>query len=476
MGSSVLQDLLKDHISEIGDWSEIVNNHQEDSSAAESLRARQSLYNINLDGPFYIFVSQMPTHYNKEPESKGLRNDIYNLFEGPKNLLHVHLYGRGCCMLRAKNFESCVQILSKDGENFKDKPMRIEYVVPNGEHQFKYTRFTSIQLDAQMEMYQQKLLNPPEEKAKPPKPNPFGEAKPLDISKKMEEVALKVQAENTEKRPPTKPVVENPPKYFPRTIERSGGRPHLQPHPHKNDNYNRGTPRGGGRTGGGGGDHQHHPHQLYQQHHHHQGYQKPFHPRILSHKSNDGENIKGNNSSEIVSNKSNIEENKGKEVEIKSVVVERAESATLTTSTTGGSTITNITTGNTIATTSNTNGNRTRIIKSYSNTVSTAIQHHQQQQPLINEQPQLQQKQEQQIKQQQQIFINKQQEEEQILEEEGGGHVSSSINENKNVVVSNMEKKPNKKKDNKKRKSNKNQGAFNSQNRYNAFLDPEYNS
>uniref|UniRef100_A0A915MBT8 RRM domain-containing protein n=1 Tax=Meloidogyne javanica TaxID=6303 RepID=A0A915MBT8_MELJA len=239
MGSSVLQDLLKDHISEIGDWSEIVNNHQEDSSAAESLRARQSLYNINLDGPFYIFVSQMPTHYNKEPESKGLRNDIYNLFEGPKNLLHVHLYGRGCCMLRAKNFESCVQILRKDGENFKDKPMRIEYVVPNGEHQFKYTMFTSIQLDAQMEMYQQKLLNPPEEKAKPPKPNPFGEAKPLDISKKMEEVALKVQAENTEKRPPTKPVVENPPKYFPRTIERSGGRPHPQPHPHKNDNYNR---------------------------------------------------------------------------------------------------------------------------------------------------------------------------------------------------------------------------------------------
>jgi len=47
-------------------------------------------------------------------------------------------------------------------QNFKDKPMRIEYVVPNGEHQFKYTMFTSIQLDAQMEMYQQKLLNPPE--------------------------------------------------------------------------------------------------------------------------------------------------------------------------------------------------------------------------------------------------------------------------------------------------------------------------
>ena len=42
------------------------------------------------------------------------------------------------------------------------------------------------------------------------------------------------------------------------------------------------------------------------------------------------------------------------------------------------------------------------------------------------------------------------------MEEEGGPHVSSSINENKNVVVSNMEKKPNKKKDNKKRKSNKN--------------------
>ncbi|KAL7074226.1 hypothetical protein ACQ4LE_006411 [Meloidogyne hapla] len=436
MGSSVLQDLLKDHNSEIGDWSEIVNNHQEDSTAAESLRSRQSLYNINQDGPFYIFVSQLPTqHQPRGPDSRGLRDDVYNFFEGPKNLFNVHLYGRGCCMLRAKNFESCIQLLRKDGENYKDKPIIMEYVVPSGEHQFKYARFTSVQLDAQMEMFQQKRLNPPEEKAKPPKPNPFGDAKPADIAKKMEEVALKVQAEkSTEKRPqPPKPV-ENQPKYVPRTFGRSD-RQH-PPHPHKSDSFrdNR-TPRGGG--GMGGGDHHHHNYQ-HNPHHHHQGHTKPFTPRILSHKSNDGENIKGNVGNEIV-NKS--EETKGKEGEnkINKNVVESGESTTITTSTTGGSTITNVTTGNTIATTSNTNGSRiaSTTIKSNSNTISTAIQ----QQPLIEqlEQPK---------------NFNKQEE----------GHI-----EEKNISSSTMEKKPNKKKDKKNKKTNKNQGGYNQNNRFMAL-------
>ncbi|KAF7634086.1 hypothetical protein Mgra_00006506 [Meloidogyne graminicola] len=355
MSSSFLQDLLKGHNSQPGDWSDMVNSHQEEAAAIESLRARQATYDINQDGPFYIFVSQLNSDYF----DKRLQTEIYNFFEGPKNLFYVHNFkSRGCCMLRAKNFESCIQILRKDGEKYKDKPISVEYVVPpinqSADQPINYARFTQIQLDAQVEMFQQK------QKSKPPKPNPFGDAKPADISKKMEEVALKVQAEKVDKKPVTKPVETNT--FRGRTFTNRDKQPSL-----KNDNYRDNRPP---RSGG---DH-------YQHHPKYQGQHK-YHPRILSHKSNDGENntinSKGSNSYEV-SNK--FGENKGNIVgEISKIKnVDGNESETISTSTTGKTTtvITNITTaGSTIATTSNNGSTVTTLTtKSNSNTISTAIQ------------------------------------------------------------------------------------------------------
>ncbi|KAI3420285.1 hypothetical protein GPALN_003599 [Globodera pallida] len=191
--SSILQDLLRDHSSEIGNWSEIVNNHQDETATAESFSA-----DIDHDGPFYIFATNLPI--DSACDSDNANMEMYKFFGGHKHLYAVHVYQNRfheapqSCMLMARNFECCVQILMMDGKAADSKEVRLEYVLPSTDPP-RTVHFTVSKLEEQLLSYRN--IHPLEEKRRP---DPFGGAKPNDAAGVLQSVEKKIRAESIEQR------------------------------------------------------------------------------------------------------------------------------------------------------------------------------------------------------------------------------------------------------------------------------------
>uniref|UniRef100_A0A914GRC1 Cyclin-like domain-containing protein n=1 Tax=Globodera rostochiensis TaxID=31243 RepID=A0A914GRC1_GLORO len=191
--SSILQDLLRDHSSEIGNWSEIVNNHQDETATAESFSA-----DIDHDGPFYIFATNLPIDSACDNDNANM--EMYRFFGGHKHLYAVHVYQNRfhgapqSCMLMARNFECCVQILMMDGKATDSKEVRLEYVLPSTDPP-KTVHFTALKLEEQLLSYRN--IHPLEEKRRP---DPFGGAKPIDAAGKLQSVEKKLREESIEQR------------------------------------------------------------------------------------------------------------------------------------------------------------------------------------------------------------------------------------------------------------------------------------
>lgn len=187
--TTVLQKLLQNH-DDIGDWTNYAAN-QEEEVTTESFRTQRSPINIQHDGPFYIFVSniQIPTDLPRGAVINIIRDELFTHFGAREHLYHIHPYmsPRGSFMLMVKNFESCIHILKKENENFRGKSLRMEYVLPSDPPKFQ--KFSTVQLDTQLQMYKDAHPPAPAPQEKPKiKSNPFGEAKPIDTAKVLEKL------------------------------------------------------------------------------------------------------------------------------------------------------------------------------------------------------------------------------------------------------------------------------------------------
>ncbi|KAL7078910.1 hypothetical protein ACQ4LE_002443 [Meloidogyne hapla] len=120
---------------------------------------------IKPDGPFYIFASNLNLN-EKTSSPKDIewhQNEVYKFFGGSKNLFHVQLFTplrSGTCMLRAKNFKSCIKILRKNGKKFNGRQIKVEYVLQTVDPPMKCSSFISRQLKMEMKNYKINLVNP----------------------------------------------------------------------------------------------------------------------------------------------------------------------------------------------------------------------------------------------------------------------------------------------------------------------------